>query len=112
MKEDFIKNRIAELLVKNNVSEYKVSRDLGHSNGYLQKITAGKNLPSLAALDELCEYFHISLSDFFYDPDLDPLQTNRPEIHELAEIAQKLSDSDLELLIVFTRDFRAGRKKK
>ena len=46
MNEDFIRKRITQLRIQKNVSEYKMSFDLGHSKSYIQSISSGKALPS------------------------------------------------------------------
>lgn len=39
--EKYIRDRITALRIKNNVSEYKISLDPGHSKGYIQSISSG-----------------------------------------------------------------------
>lgn len=107
MTPDFVKNRVTQLLVQKNLSEYRVSVDLGHSKGYIQKITSGKALPSLEALLEICDYFDITLSEFFHNPEDFPSGIHRKPVRELMEQAVKLKDSDIELLITLCRDFKA-----
>ncbi len=40
MYDKFVRDRINELRMKKNVSEYQLSLDLGHSQGYIQSITS------------------------------------------------------------------------
>ena len=42
-----------------------MSYDLGHSRGYINNITSGKSLPSLTELFAICDYFEITLPEFF-----------------------------------------------
>lgn len=49
MYEDFIKERINELRMKQNISEYQLSLDLGHSQGNIQSITSGRILTSMSS---------------------------------------------------------------
>ena len=65
MNADFVRERITELRLQKGVSEYKMSYDLGHSRGYLNNISSGKALPSLAEFFAICEYFDITPEDFF-----------------------------------------------
>ena len=51
---DFIRNRITELRMQKDVSEYKMSRALGHSKGYIQGISSGRSLPSLPEFLDIC----------------------------------------------------------
>ena len=50
MDEAFIAERITELRLARNISEYQMSLELGQSKGYVQGITSGKCLPSMAKL--------------------------------------------------------------
>ena len=49
MDETFIAERITELRLARNISEYQMSRELGQSKGYIQGITSGKCLPSASS---------------------------------------------------------------
>ena len=70
MYEDFVRERITQLRLQKGVSEYKMSYDLGHSRGYVNNISSGKALPSMAEFFAICDYFDISPVDFF-NPSLD-----------------------------------------
>lgn len=67
MDLDFIRNRITELRLPKQISEYQLSLDLGQCKSYIQGITSGKALPSVKQLYNICDYFNISLSQFFDD---------------------------------------------
>lgn len=45
--EEFVRNRITQLRLNKDVSEYQMSYDLGHSRGYIYNISSGKSLPSM-----------------------------------------------------------------
>lgn len=64
--------RIAALCLSRNVSERKVSNDLGHSDGYLNSITRGRALPAMKEFFYICEYFNITPKEFFEDGSSDP----------------------------------------
>lgn len=64
-KEKFIAERIIALCANHHLSEYQLSISLGFSKGYIQSITAGTILPSVNALYNICDYFGITLMDFF-----------------------------------------------
>ncbi len=61
----FVSNRITEIRMEHNISEYQLSLDLGFSKGYIQAISSGHILPSLGALYKICEYFEITPERFF-----------------------------------------------
>ena len=56
----YIRNRITELRIQKDVSEYRMSLDLGQNRNYIQGITSGKALPSTAHYVIICEYLGIS----------------------------------------------------
>ena len=65
--DKFIRDRITALRIKKNVSEYRMSLDLGHSDSYIRNITSGKALPSMGEFLYICEYFGITPQEFFDD---------------------------------------------
>jgi len=92
--EAFIRNRIADLRIKKGVSEYRMSYDIGHSKGYIQGISSGRMLPSMAEFLYMCEYFGISPRDFF-DEEID----NPVLLQQAIEGLKALNDNDLALVL-------------
>ncbi len=72
MDEKFVRNRITQLRLKKNVSEYQMSYDLGHSRGYVYNISSGKALPPLKEFFAICDYFEITPKDFFDEGNENP----------------------------------------
>lgn len=64
MNETFIRERITELRIQKNISEYKMSLDLGHSKSYIQSISSGKALPSMSEFLYICDYLEITPKEF------------------------------------------------
>lgn len=94
MDESFIGTRITQLRINKNISEYKMSLELGQSKSYIQGISSGKALPSVKQLFNICDYFEISLSEFFDD------ETNNPQkLHKLVSLGKKLSPEDFDRII-------------
>ena len=92
--EKFIRERITKLRLNKNVSEYRMSLDLGHSDSYIRNITSGKALPSMSEFLYICEYFNITPKEFFDE------ESNNPElINELVSISNGLNNEDLLVLI-------------
>lgn len=94
MEEAFIRHRITQLRIQKNVSEYKMSLDLGHSKGYIQSITSGRALPSMSEFLIICDYFGITPLEFF--------DTNENEVILLKELDKevlKMNKEDISLLI-------------
>lgn len=95
LTKNFIMDRITELRLKRNVSERQMSRDLGHSPTYLSNLAANKGLPSLKVIVECCNYFGISVSDFFRDD-----AKKEPSADYLADRVKELFDQeDLVVLV-------------
>ena len=93
MDAAFVRERITKLRMQKGVSEYQMSYDLGHSRGYINNISSGKSLPSLAELFAICEYLNISLSDFFNENSTNPKLT----VQVIRDIEQ-LDEEDLALI--------------
>ncbi len=94
MYKNFLRSRLIALINEHNISEYQLSLDLGHSQSYIHSITSGRNLPSMEAFFDICNYFNLTPSEFF---DID--MNNPTLIHKVNELAKKLSDQDLLLLL-------------
>lgn len=96
MEEQFIRNRLSRLRQEKQVSERKMSLDLGHSTSYIRSITSGRSLPSMGEFLYICEYLGISPAEFFSEhAPATPLQ--RKAINYI----YALSDADLKNLITF-----------
>ena len=92
MYEQFVRERITQLRLQKGVSEYRMSYDLGHSRGYINNISSGKTLPSMAEFFAICEYFDITPINFF-DQDI-----QNPELLEKTiQALKQLEEDDLEL---------------
>ena len=94
MDEDFIRNRITQLRIRKDVSEYQMSLELGQNKGYIQAISSGRAMPSMAQFLNICDYFEITPMQLFEDDELYP---------ELIKVAvdkmRALDRNDMELLI-------------
>ena len=97
----YVRQRITELRLKRDVSEYEMSLALGMNRNYIQGITSGKALPSIAQFLNICEYFEITPMQFFDGETLYP-QLIRKVIEEM----QGMDDEDLLLLLTVSRHLR------
>ena len=93
MDAKYIRERITQLRVQKDVSEYKMSYDLGHSRGYINNISSGKTLPSMTEFLAICDYFGITPVEFF-NPNVD----NPKLMNQAILYLEKLSEDDLELI--------------
>lgn len=93
MNENFIRQRITQLRVQKNVSEYRMSIELGHSKGYIQSISSGRALPSMTEFLAICDYFEITPLEFF-DAGKNDIFAAKELNREICE----LKNDDIELL--------------
>jgi len=63
--DEFIRIRITELRIAKNISEHKMSLDLGKSGSYMRSISIGKALPSMHEFLRICEYLGVTPQEFF-----------------------------------------------
>ena len=101
MDENFIRNRITQLRLKKQVSEYKMSLELGHSKSYIQSISSGRALPSMPEFLYICEYFNITPRDFFDEGNEEPAL-----MQKLFQNAMQLTERDLQLLVDISERLR------
>lgn len=93
MNADFIRERITQLRLQKDVSEYKMSYDLGHSRGYINNISSGKTLPSMTEFFAICDYFEITPVEFF------DIKTANPKLsRSVLDLLEQLDEADLELM--------------
>lgn len=94
MDIEFVRERITQLRLQKDVSEYKMSYDLGHSRGYINNISSGKTLPSMTEFFAICDYFEISPAEFF------SAKTANPKLSRtVTELLEQLDQEDLELTL-------------
>ena len=94
MRTEEVRARITELRLKKGVSEYQMSYDLGHSKSYINNITSGKSLPSLAEMFAICDYFGIDIGEFFAGENHVPSRIKR-----VIDGMKALDDGDMDLIL-------------
>lgn len=94
MDEQFVRNRITELRLRKDVSEYQMSLDLGKNKSYIQGISSGRSMPSMRQFLEICDYLEITPLEFF-----DTETKEQPLLHRATELMMELEKEDLEALI-------------
>lgn len=94
MKEKFIAERISQLIIQKDLSEYRVSCELGQSKGYLNKIVSGEIYPSMSAFLLMCDYFNLTPAEFFApypNKNMEELMKNYKELNaENKAVAEKI----------------------
>lgn len=87
-------SRLTKLRMNKGVSARDMSLSLGQNPGYINAIESGKSLPTIPSLLNICEYFKISVSQYFsYDFDY-PV-----EIQLLIMYSRKMSSKKLHCLL-------------
>ena len=104
--EDFLRDRVTELRMRKNVSEYEMSLSLGRCKGYVQGISSGRTLPSMSGFFSICDYLEISPGDFF--------KSGEPRSEEeirMCDYLVKLPQSDVTFLLN-TAEFLVEKNRK
>lgn len=113
MKEsiDFILKRITELRLQvKGLSEKQLCRDLGKSPSYLSSMNNGANVPSTRVLISICDYFGITLSEFFSDSRKYPMLINEI-IHNLDQCSEeelKVISANVDLIVSLKKGSEQG----
>lgn len=105
MDEQFIRDRISSLRQEKQISERKMSLDLGHSTSYIRSITSGRALPSMSEFLYICEYLGVTPMEFFNEERKTTLTKQ-----EAIEHIYSMSDEDIRLLIGFIKRMKASGK--
>mgnify|MGYP002624232772 CR=1 FL=1 len=107
MDAEFIRHRITELRLRRGISEYKMSRDLGHNPSYIQHIVSGKGLPSMTEFLYICDYLEVTPRTFF-----DESKSEITLIEEAESAIHCLSDDDLKVLLPLLKHMKISADKK
>lgn len=98
MDEKFVAERITELRLRKNISEYQLSLDLGKNKSYIQNISSGRSLPSMRQFYEICRYFDITPQEFF-----DERLHNLPLYQKADDLLKQLDDDDMMAVIAILK---------
>ncbi len=97
MDKNYIKDRYAKIRLAHNISARKLSMELGQSTEYINQIENGRCLPSVEGLLNFCDYFHISVGEFFEERFQYPVQYSKI-IEELNRMDEQTVGKIYELL--------------
>lgn len=104
---DFIGYRIAGLCERNNVTIKVLSKKLGKADGYVSSVISKRNKIPADVLMDVCDYFGISISEFFDEtviaPDL---------LKTAVDLLSDLEDKDLDALYVLMKRMPKQESKK
>ena len=111
MDEQFIRNRLTKLRQQKQVSERKMSLDLGHSTSYIRSITSGRALPSMSEFLYICEYLGVTPQEFF-----DEGNPNPAALKEFITEAKKLDSKTMSYILGIMKELnsknRSGQSHK
>ena len=94
INKEFIKNRISQIRTSKNISARSLSLDLGMSSEYINQIENGRLNPSLDFLLNFCQYFKISIGEFFNENNAFPV-----EYKELIIELNKLNQTEFKQIL-------------
>ena len=104
MEEQFIRDRISKLREQKQVSERKMSLDLGHSTSYIRSITSGRSLPSMSEFLYICEYLGVTPMEFFNEDKATTLMQQKA-----IDYIYSMSYEDVSLMIGFIERMKAAK---
>lgn len=83
---NFISNRVACVRNAKGISARKLSLVLGMSSEYINQLENGRLMPSFEFIMDFCDYFEISMSEFFDEQNLRPVE-NKNLIKKLDKLS-------------------------
>ncbi len=101
---EFIRDRIAQLREKQNMSEYELSQKMGHHQTYIQNVVTGKSRLPHTELMEICRIFNITPEQFFSKKIENPIL-----VQEIVEEVKGMPEQDQHLMLQVAR--RINRPK-
>lgn len=74
--------RIDEIMEKQNLTDYQLSKISGLSTSTISNMRKRNTIPSIATLEYICDALHITLSQFFADDqtELYPVTPNQKKV--------------------------------
>lgn len=103
----FVSERITKLRQAKDVSARDMSLSMGQNENYINRIENRKSLPSLTGLFYICEYFNITLHEFF-----DAKNPHPAHLNNFIEDVKKLDKNELDHLANFVKEVVGNRKRK
>lgn len=111
MEREFVQKRYATIRNAHQISARKLSFALGQSSEYINQIENGKMMPSIDGLFNFCDFFNITLSEFFDSSMNYPIEFKGiiRELNKLDSLELK-QVSDLLRLITSNKDKKSKNK--
>lgn len=108
-------NKILELLIDNNISEYRLIKELNFNENAFRFWRNGRQKPSLDALVKIADYFGVSLDylvgreGFDNKSEISTLKSNIPS--KLRSKLEQLNDADFEIVDGLVDTLKSMKKK-
>ena len=97
MDIEYVRQKITELRIKRDISEYQLSYDIGHSKNYVHNIVTGYSQPSVKELLYLIEALGVTPRDFFDEG----CEFRNPYLSKkIMEGIKEMSDENLEAVLL------------
>lgn len=93
MEKNYIKNRVYYIRMAHKISARNLSLELGMSTEYINQLESGRLVPSLDFLINFCEYFGMTLGEFFDEGTAYPLETKK-----IVEELNKMTSEEIDLI--------------
>lgn len=107
MVKEFVQEKVAQLREQANMTQRDLSLTLGMSESYINQVETGRTLPSLEAIEYICQYFQITVNDFF-----DLSKTNPVRQNQLIEATAGLQNSQIDNLIEIAKGYKLLNNQK
>lgn len=106
--------RLKKIMVTNNMSGNRLAGLLGVDQTHISKICNGKALPSFKLINDICQIFDLTLSEFF-DESLVETFVRSPLISQeqslLLKYFNQLNDDNKKIIIFLSKSFTTGSWK-
>lgn len=102
----YVSDRITFLRMRKKVSERQMSEDLGRGASYIQQVVSQRSKIQLHDLKKVCDYFDISLPEFF-----DPFLLAPDLVKEATNTIKLLKDDDIQLLTLLAEKLNGKSEK-
>lgn len=96
MNKNFIGDRVTALRLAAGISEYTLSKSIGKCNNYINKVSSGSITPSIGTLGMICDFFGITLAQFF----LEDSTGFSPTAAQITSRLSQLNEEQLQSLLV------------
>lgn len=93
-------NRIIQLRMERNWSEYELSQKSGITQSTISTWYRKNTIPSIPSLEKICKAFDITLSEFFIEDNSKSVELTATQL-QLIHYSEKLTSSQLEHLLLF-----------